>query len=85
MFNLVIISALKGAGDVAFPVRIGLFSMWGIGVFFAWFFGLHLGYGVLAAWLAVAADEWVRGLIMVQRWRSGRWQRFTRIPPVTLA
>lgn len=83
VFNLVIISALKGAGDVAFPVRVGLFSMWGIGVFFAWLFGLHLGYGVLAAWLAVAADEWIRGLIMVHRWRSGRWQRFTRIPPVT--
>lgn len=85
VFNLVIISALKGAGDVAFPVRVGLFSMWGIGVLLAWFFGLHLGYGVLAAWLAVAADEWVRGLIMVQRWRSGRWQRFTRIPPATSA
>ena len=83
VFNLVIISALKGAGDVAFPVRVGLFSMWGIGVLLAWFFGLHLGYGVLAAWLAVAADEWVRGLIMVHRWRSGRWQRFTRIPPAT--
>jgi len=85
VFNLVIISALKGAGDVAFPVRVGLFSMWGIGVLLAWFFGLHLGYGVLAAWLAVAADEWVRGLIMVHRWRSGRWQRFTRIPPATSA
>ncbi|AAN53878.1 MATE family efflux transporter [Shewanella oneidensis MR-1] len=85
VFNLVIISALKGAGDVAFTVRVGLFSMWGIGVLLAWFFGLYLGYGVLAAWLAVAADEWVRGLIMVQRWRSGRWQRFTRIPPATSA
>ena len=85
VFNLVIISALKGAGDVAFPVRVGLLSMWGIGVLLAWFFGLHLGYGVLAAWLAVAADEWVRGLIMVHRWRSGRWQRFTRIPPATSA
>ena len=83
VFNLVIISALKGAGDVAFPVRVGLFSMWGIGVLLAWFFGLHLGYGVLAAWLAVAADEWIRGLIMVYRWRSCRWQRFTRIPAVT--
>ncbi|MGL4746985.1 MAG: MATE family efflux transporter, partial [Shewanella sp.] len=85
VFNLVIISALKGAGDVAFPVRVGLFSMWGIGVLLAWFFGLYLGYGVLAAWLAVAANEWVRGLIMVQRWRSSRWQRFTRIPPATPA
>lgn len=85
VFNLVIISALKGAGDVAFPVRVGLFSMWGIGVLLTWFFGLHLGYGVLAAWLAVAADEWVRGLIMVHRWRSGRWQRFTRISPATSA
>lgn len=83
VFNLVIISALKGAGDVAFPVRVGLFSMWGIGVLCAWLFGLHWEFGVLAAWLAIAADEWVRGMIMVYRWRSGRWQRFNKLPVVT--
>ena len=81
VFNLVIISALKGAGDVAFPVRVGLVCMWGIGVLFAWLFGLHWGFGVLAAWLAVAADEWVRGLIMLQRWRSGHWQKFGQTSP----
>jgi Na+-driven multidrug efflux pump len=28
----VLIPALKGAGDVRFPVAMGMLSMWGIGV-----------------------------------------------------
>ncbi|WP_233558126.1 MATE family efflux transporter [Alginatibacterium sediminis] len=76
VFNLVFISGLKGAGDVAYPVKVGLICMWGVGVGLAWFLGLHLGWGVIGAWLAIGADEWVRGLIMTKRWRSGEWRKF---------
>ncbi|MDG3085494.1 MATE family efflux transporter [Vibrio hannami] len=76
VFNLIFISALKGAGDVKFPVQMGILSMWGIGVFMAYVLGIHLGYGVAGAWIAVALDEWIRGLIMAVRWRSKIWTRF---------
>ncbi|CAE6920616.1 MATE family efflux transporter [Vibrio sp. B1FLJ16] len=76
VFNLVFISGLKGAGDVRFPVQIGIICMWGIGVLCAYLFGIHWGYGVLGAWLAIALDEWVRGIIMLIRWRSSTWTRF---------
>ncbi len=76
VFNLIFIAGLKGAGDVKFPVQIGIMSMWGLGVLFSYIFGIHLGYGVIGAWLAIAMDEWVRGIIMARRWRSQVWTKF---------
>jgi Na+-driven multidrug efflux pump len=73
-FNTVIIPALKGAGDVRFPVSVGVCSMWGIGAGGAWLLGIHLGWGLAGIWIAMAADEWTRGLLMLLRWRSGRWK-----------
>ncbi|AMF92663.1 MATE family efflux transporter [Vibrio fluvialis] len=76
VFNLVFISALKGTGDVRFPVQIGILCMWGVGVCFSYLLGIHWGFGVIGAWLAIALDEWVRGIIMLVRWRSSSWVRF---------
>ncbi len=72
--NLIIISALRGAGDMAFTVKVGIFSMWGIGVFCAWLFGVQFAFGVIGIWLGTATDEWFRGMIMLRRWRSANWQ-----------
>ena len=77
VFNLVFISSLKGAGDVSFPVKVGVVSMWGIGAGLTYLLGIHFGMGVLGAWLAMAADEWTRGIIMLFRWRSKKWSKFT--------
>ena len=76
VFNLIFISALKAAGDIKFPVQMGIFSMWGLGVLFSYLLGVHWGYGVIGAWMAIALDEWFRGLIMAQRWRSKVWTRY---------
>ncbi|OLQ87166.1 MATE family efflux transporter [Vibrio panuliri] len=76
VFNLIFISALKAAGDIQFPVKMGILSMWGLGVLFSYLLGVHWGYGVLGAWIAIAMDEWFRGLIMARRWRSKIWTRY---------
>jgi putative MATE family efflux protein len=77
--NTIIIPALKGAGDVRFPVYVGIASMWTIGVMGAWFLGVRLGLGLVGVWMAMAADEWTRGVIMLLRWRSGAWRRMAVI------
>lgn len=77
VFNLIFISALKGAGDIKFPVQIGILSMWGWGVGFSYILGVHFGLGVLGAWLAIAMDEWFRGIIMAKRWRKKEWTKFS--------
>lgn len=73
-FNLILIPALKGAGDVKFPVFVGIVFMWGIGVLGSWLFGVVFGWGLVGIFAALAIDEWVRGLIMLGRWKSGRWR-----------
>ncbi len=73
-FNIIVIPALKGAGDVRFPAVYGMISMWGVGVVLAYVFGVAMGMGLIGIWLGMAADEWSRGLIMMFRWRSGVWK-----------
>lgn len=76
VFNLIFVSALKGTGDIKFPVQIGILTMWGIAVLASYLLGIHWGYGVMGAWIAIGLDEWVRGLIMLKRWRSKVWTRY---------
>lgn len=73
-FNVVIIPALKGAGDIRFPVYVGIIFMWGIGVLFAYIFGIALHWGLMGIWIALAADEWIRGLVIFFRWHTGGWK-----------
>ena len=73
-FNLVVINALRASGDAQYPFYVGLISMWLIAVPCAYWFGIKLGYGLVGVWCALAIDEWVRGLAMLHRWQSRRWQ-----------
>jgi putative MATE family efflux protein len=74
-FNLVIISSLRAAGDVKFPVMMGLISMWGVSVPLSYLLGITFGLGLVGIWIAFAADEWLRGLFMLWRWRKRKWQK----------
>ncbi|WP_246317479.1 MATE family efflux transporter [Paenibacillus agri] len=73
--NMVLISSLNAAGDVRFPVLIGIISMWGISVPMAFLFGVVLHFGLAGIWLAFAIDEWIRALMMFYRWRKQAWKR----------
>jgi putative MATE family efflux protein len=73
-FNIIIIPALKGAGDIKFPVYMGMLLMWGIGVLFAYVFGKVFSWGIIGVWIALACDEWIRGTIMFFRWRNKKWK-----------
>lgn len=78
--NMVLISSLNAAGDVKFPVLVGLVSMWGISVPLAYMFGIVFGLGLAGIWLAFAADEWVRALVMLRRWSKRGWERLSLNP-----
>lgn len=72
-FNLVVINALRAAGDARYPVVVGAFSMLLVLAGGSWLLGLHLGWGLPGVWLAYAADEWLRGLLMWRRWARLQW------------
>lgn len=71
--NIVVITALRAAGDARFPVLAGAASMVVVMGFGSWFLGVHLGLGLPGVWIAYAADEWVRGGIMATRWFRLGW------------
>lgn len=73
--NIVLMGSLKSAGDVRFPVIIGMISMWGVAVVFSYILGVHFGLGLLGVWIAQGADEWLRGTFATKRWLSKPWER----------
>ncbi|WP_396269501.1 MATE family efflux transporter [Ideonella sp.] len=77
-FNLVVINALRATGDARHPVFVGSGVMLIVLAGGSWLLGLGLGWGLVGVWLAYAADEWLRGLLMWRRWRSLAWVRGAR-------
>ena len=84
MLNVIFAAALKGAGDTAYPlvltVILGTFAM----LIPAWILCRILGYGVYAAWAAASAYVVLIGLLMVRRFRAGKWRSMRVIEPVVV-
>lgn len=72
--NIVLVRNLQAAGDIRFPVLVGIGSQWIVAVGLGWALGVALGWGLVGIWVAFAADEILRGIIFVIRWRSGHWR-----------
>ena len=71
--NIVIINALRATGDARFPVVAGAASMLLVMAGGSWLLGVHFKLGLVGVWIAYAADEWLRGLIMAARWFGHGW------------
>lgn len=76
VFNIVVINSLRATGDVGFPIKMAVLSMWCVWVPLAWLLSLKLGLGLLGIWIAMATDEWLRGVLMYRRWKSRRWLKY---------
>jgi putative MATE family efflux protein len=72
-FNLVVINGLRAAGDARYPVAVGAVSMALVLAGGSWLLGRVAGLGLVGIWIAYAADEWLRGLLMWRRWRRLHW------------
>lgn len=72
--NLVIINSLRGAGDVLFPTVAAVFSMWLLSTLGAYVLAVPMGLGLSGLWIAFACDECFRGILMLFRWRSRKWE-----------
>lgn len=72
--NIVVIACLRGAGDVYFPTICAIFSMWLISVLGSYVFAVVLDMGIYGLWIALAADEIIRGVLMVIRFKGKKWR-----------
>lgn len=73
VFNMLVINALRATGDARYPVVAGAASMAVVLAGGSWFLSVHLGWGLVGVWIAYAADEWIRGLLMWRRWATLGW------------
>jgi len=69
--SIVVIGALRGAGDSRGPFILNLFSMWGIRVLSVILF-THT-FGVVGVWASMTAELMFRGLIFFIRLIRGHW------------
>ena len=72
--NLVIINSLKASGDVRFPTYLGIAAMWSCSVAGGYILGVVCGFGLVGIWIAMAADEIIRGIVVAIRWKRGTWR-----------
>ncbi|WP_438433196.1 MATE family efflux transporter [Gorillibacterium sp. sgz500922] len=77
--NIVIINCLRATGDAQYPVWIGMLSMVGMSLPLGYLLVFRLDMGLAGVWLAIAADEWTRAVIMFFRWRSRKWERYALV------
>ncbi|WP_338866314.1 MATE family efflux transporter [Myxococcus stipitatus] len=81
-FNLVLVNALRSAGDAPFTVYMAFLSMVCMSLPLGYFLVFKLELGLAGVWLAIAADEWVRAITFWVRWRSRAWEQKSLVDPV---
>ncbi|MET3576653.1 MATE family efflux transporter [Bhargavaea ullalensis] len=80
-FNIVIINSLRASGDAKFPVLMAAVSMVLMSLPLGYFLVFVMDLGIVGVWLAIAADEWTRGIAMALRWKSRAWESHALVQP----
>lgn len=72
--NLVYGQSLKVSGDSVYPSAVAAVFMYLVMVSGSWLLGIRMKLWVQGVYVAMAADEGIRALMMWLRWRSGKWR-----------
>lgn len=78
-FNITMVRALQTAGDVKYPVVMSIIFTWCLSVTLGYVFGVSLSFGIVGIWIATAMDEIFRGIILIIRFRRGKWKEINLI------
>jgi putative MATE family efflux protein len=71
----VLTQALRGAGDTRVPVLISWLGFLIVRIPLTYYLtDPETGWGLRGAWLAMLADLWLRGLLVLARFASGAWK-----------
>lgn len=69
-------NGLRAAGDIRFTMIVSVSLTIFARLFFSGLFGVLLNMGVIGIAFGMSIDLVIRGLIFIQRFRSGKWQQF---------
>jgi MATE family multidrug resistance protein len=73
--GIVLLGALRGAGDTLWPGIVTVFLSWSIIVGGGWLMVEHApGLGPLGPWIAASAYIAVLSVVLAVRWRRGAWR-----------
>ena len=73
--NLVYDNTLKSTGDSLFPMYVSVPITLITTIGGTYLFGFVLNMGVVGAYISLLIDEIIRGVIMIFRWKSGKWEK----------
>ncbi|WP_303016829.1 MATE family efflux transporter [Holdemania massiliensis] len=73
--NMTQVRALQAAGDIQFPILLGIASQWGVAVALSYLLAVTFKLGVVGVWLAMMIDEVLRAILFLMRWYSGKWKK----------
>ncbi|MGH7409897.1 MAG: MATE family efflux transporter [Candidatus Methylomirabilis sp.] len=69
--------ALRGAGETKVVLYAAILGGWVVRIPLAYLLGIQLGWGLVAVWLTMWLDWWVRGAVVLLRFRRLRWGEMT--------
>lgn len=72
--NITMVRSLQAAGDIKFPITLGIISTWLVAVGLSYVLGVRNGMCLRGVWIAMACDECLRAVIFLIRWKSGKWK-----------
>ncbi|MFH0992846.1 MAG: MATE family efflux transporter, partial [bacterium] len=72
--NMVVGTSLKSTGDVRYPFYVAVAVQWTVMIAGAYLLGIVAGLGLVGIWIAIAADEMIRSIVLFSRWASGKWR-----------
>ena len=72
--TFVLQGGLRGAGDARFPMWVTGLSSWVVRLPAAWYFGIHLEFGLAGMYWIFLAETLLRFTLTLWRYRLGKWK-----------
>jgi Na+-driven multidrug efflux pump len=72
---MVLRQGLRGVGDTTWTFIITTVASYGVRLPAAWFFGIHLGWGLEGIWIGLCGEMVVRAAMFSARFLHGGWKR----------
>lgn len=75
VLNMTLGNALNAVGDTRYTMYVSLTVMWVVATGCSYLLGISLGWGIVAIYGCMIADEYIRSIFCYVRWRNRKFLR----------